>query len=638
MKQWYRSAPAKFILWVLSILFAFSAMVGSYTLLTMYHSGYFTQSYDQLVQTSRSRAVRSTAYDVAGCALYDETIAAYSQRMLSDNDMVYAQLLDLGRSNEIIWSEGRYEKMSTPECPTFSYTLSWDSTYELDEGGNPTDVVEHVGPYQITVVYAGADLPVFREATQNLEMFYGWRYVICYVTGAAALLGLICYALLLWGVGRRRGSEEAYPGIFTGIPFDLFTIAVAALTLLGEGLLADITPSAYVTLALSAAMVLVLFSVWCMDIAIRHKMGGVWRTTVIARVWHVLAVGLGGLPLVPYAALAMVTLSLLEVLAMVFFLPHISFAYVVCWLAEKLVVVPVVLYLAVGFHNLQNAAADMADGHLDRPVDTSRLAGPLKTHGENLAAIAASTDVAVQQRLKSELFKTTLITNVSHDIKTPLTSIINYTGLLCQEETDNPRISQYAEVLNRQAERLKKLLEDLMQASKVATGNLDSHPAPCQVGVLLEQAGGEYEQKLEENDLELVLQKPDYPVTIMADGQHLWRIFDNLMNNICKYAQPHTRVYLSLESAEGQAVVTFRNISRSALNVAPDQLLERFSRGDSSRTTEGSGLGLSIAQSLTEMQGGQMGLVVDGDLFKIILTFPTIPEETAPAVEPAEAQ
>lgn len=634
MRQWYRTAPAKFILWVLSILFAFTALAGGYTVYDMYSNGLFTQDYGQLIQTSRSRAVRSIAYEIAGNALYDEEFAGYSLRTLNENSMVYSQLLDLGRGNEVIWKEGDATQMSTEGHPTFSYTLSWESIYAWDENlQDYNDQLVHKGPYQITVVYAQENVPVLTDATKTLEFLYTWREAILYCTVGAALLALVFFALLIWGAGRRKGSPEAYKGFFTGIPFDIFTVGAGAAYLMSVMAVSAVIHPWNIQLAMYVLLLLIIGSLWVLEIAIRHKMGGVWRTTLIARVWHVLAVSVEGLPLVPYAALVLVIICLIEAIAMAFFLTNISFLYVLFWLVEKAVLVPAVLYLAVGFHQLQAAAADMADGHLDRPVDTSRLAGPLKQHGENLAAIAASTDVAVQQRLKSELFKTTLITNVSHDIKTPLTSIISYTDLICQEKTENPNIADYAQVLHRQAERLKKLLEDLMQASKVATGNLDSHPAPCQIGVLLEQAGGEYEQKLAENDLELVMQKPDHPITVMADGQHLWRIFDNLMNNICKYAQPNTRVYLNLEDVEEQAVITFRNISRNALNVNPEQLLERFSRGDSSRTTEGSGLGLSIAQSLTEMQGGKMNLVCDGDLFKIILSFPTIP---APQAQPED--
>ena len=167
---------------------------------------------------------------------------------------------------------------------------------------------------------------------------------------------------------------------------------------------------------------------------------------------------------------------------------------------------------------------------------------------------------AVEQRLKSERMKTELITNVSHDIKTPLTSIINYADLIEKEQCENPTITEYAGVLHRQSDRLKRLIDDLVEASKAFTGNLEVLLAPCEVGVMLTQTVGEYEQKLQEKDLILFTSQPEEPVKIMADGRRLWRVFDNLMNNVCKYAQSSTRVYLTLEEKDGQAIISFKNI------------------------------------------------------------------------------
>lgn len=226
--------------------------------------------------------------------------------------------------------------------------------------------------------------------------------------------------------------------------------------------------------------------------------------------------------------------------------------------------------------------------------------------------------------MKSERMKTELITNVSHDIKTPLTSIINYIELIEKENIDNETLREYIAVLDRQAARLKKLIEDLVEASKASTGNLTVDMTECDVGVLLQQTVGEYDEKLEKADLKAIVTCPEEPVKIMADGRYMWRVFDNLMNNICKYSQSGTRIYLGLEKTNGKAVVTFKNISRVPLNISADELMERFVRGDSSRSTEGSGLGLSIARSLTELQNGTLSLSVDGDLFKATLTFKTI--------------
>ena len=188
-------------------------------------------------------------------------------------------------------------------------------------------------------------------------------------------------------------------------------------------------------------------------------------------------------------------------------------------------------------------------------------------------------------------------------------------------------MQEYLAVLKRQSARLKKLIEDLVEASKASTGNLPVHPAPCNLNVLLEQVVGEYEERFAAAALTPMLTLPPMPVTVRADGRHLWRVLDNLLNNISKYAQPDTRVYLDLAETQECARITFRNISRSPLHISSEELMERFVRGDSSRNTEGSGLGLSIARSLTELQGGQLLLAVDGDLFKVILLLPLEKEE-----------
>ena len=229
--------------------------------------------------------------------------------------------------------------------------------------------------------------------------------------------------------------------------------------------------------------------------------------------------------------------------------------------------------------------------------------------------------------MKSEHFQTELITNVSHDIKTPLTSIINYVDLLGKERLDNPKAQEYLEVLSRQSARLKKLIEHLIEASKASTGNLKVELEICDAQVTLVQTIGEYEEKLAQGQIELQIREPDEPVRIKADSRHLWRVFDNLMNNICKYAQPGTRAYVNLERVGDQACITFRNISREPLNITSEELLERFVRGDRSRSMEGNGLGLSIARSLTELMGGKLELTVDGDLFKVVLTFLVINDE-----------
>ena len=249
------------------------------------------------------------------------------------------------------------------------------------------------------------------------------------------------------------------------------------------------------------------------------------------------------------------------------------------------------------------------------------MLGAFRKHGENLNSIADVTSKAVEERLKSERMKTQLITNVSHDIKTPLTSIINYSELIGAQECNCEKHSEYAEVLKRKSESLKRLLSDLVEVSKASSGALEISLEPCDVGVLLDQLYGEYEQRCKEAGLELVVKPPDGQITVLTDNRKIWRVFENLMNNACKYSLKGSRVYVGVEQNEDNAVFSVRSTSAKPLDISPAELMERFVRGDASRSTEGSGLGLSIAESLTAAQGGKMELAIDGDLFKVTLTF-----------------
>lgn len=288
----------------------------------------------------------------------------------------------------------------------------------------------------------------------------------------------------------------------------------------------------------------------------------------------------------------------------------------------KLVEIPVILFLVFQMMRLQKGSERIANGDLSEPIDTSKMFWEFKKHGDNINKVGDGISRAVEEQLKSERFKTELITNVSHDIKTPLTSIINYVDLMKKENITDPTLCEYVEVLDRQSGRLKKLIEDLMEASKASTGNLKVEPEACDIAMLLGQVVGEFEERFQQVGLETIILRPEDAVYIQVDGRHMWRILDNLMTNIYKYSLPYSRVYMELEQKDGRAVLCFKNISKTQLNISSDALMERFVRGDSSRNTEGSGLGLSIAQSLTELMQGTMKLDIDGDLFKVTLTFP----------------
>lgn len=274
--------------------------------------------------------------------------------------------------------------------------------------------------------------------------------------------------------------------------------------------------------------------------------------------------------------------------------------------------------------SLQAGAQKLAEGVLTHKVDTHHLHGPFRVYAEYLNNISSGMMVEVERRMKSERLKTELLTNVSHDIKTPLTSIINYVDLMKKLDVQPEEAKEYADVLERQSYKLKKLLEDLIEASKAATGNITAELAPTDAAELLRQAEGEYNERLKEQNLTPVLHIDTESCSILADGRLLWRVFDNLLGNIVKYAMPGTRVYLELSRQAGRCLITIRNISKDELGIEAEELMERFVRGDLSRATEGSGLGLSIARSLTECMKGGFNLVLDGDLFKVVLDFPLV--------------
>lgn len=283
--------------------------------------------------------------------------------------------------------------------------------------------------------------------------------------------------------------------------------------------------------------------------------------------------------------------------------------------------VGIVLYGANAFGTLLASAKRMSQGDLDTKVNKKALLGCFDEFAEDLNNLADVAVVAARNQMKSERMKTELITNMSHDIKTPLTSIINYVDLL-QKAQSQEEAEQYLEVLARQSQRMKKLIEDLVEMSKATTGNLSVDIRQVDAGETVNQALGEFADKLAASQLTPVFNQPETPVYIQADGRLAWRVLSNLLSNAVKYALPGTRLYLDLVELEGKVLLSLKNISRDQLNVSAEELMERFVRGDASRNTEGSGLGLNIAKSLMELQNGQLQLLVDGDLFKATLIFP----------------
>ena len=521
----------------------------------------------------------------------------------------------------------------------FTFNYDWADPYKPSAGA-----IENAYTVKVVLSSQFNMNDAYALANWAADLAYALRYWVYAIIAAAALMVLACFVFLLCAAGHHPGTDGVRPGWGTKLPLDLLTAAVALVLFLGIEMVVEANfggIGVVLVVVLGPAVLAGIFTGWCMSFALRLKLGSWWRNTVIyialRWAWKVVkklggGLGnlgrgltdlLGGIPLVGKTVLIFLGLCVLEGLGILvslgFFWSWGLLAFL--WVVEKILLFLAVLAVALMCRKLLLGGRALAAGDLSYQVDTSRMALDFKSHGEDLNHIAQGMAAAVEERMRSERMKTELITNVSHDIKTPLTSIINYADLIGKEPKDSDKIPEYAAVLTRQSERLKRLIEDLVEASKASTGNLEVNLAPCQPGVLLTQAAGEYEQKLKDAGLDLVTRQPETAVTILADGRRLWRVFDNLMNNICKYAQRGTRVYLTLEERDGQAVISFKNTSRAPLDIPAEELLERFVRGDAARGGEGNGLGLSIARSLTELQKGTLDLTVDGDLFKVVLRF-----------------
>lgn len=642
---------AKFVAFLLVIIMAIVAVGSALGAIVMINEELYTTSEWTYKNDAMCNLAESDVYTLIHYLTNEDLDAGERDAMhyLADRNIASIEMTfsDGPRKN---WGYGGGKKDGDMEfsCTWYHEKYKGASENWYTQYRNDGENYQLLGTVEATICLADefTEQDTYFLVDRLISLIYALRYWVYGIGICAVILVIAAFVFLMCASGRKNGLPTAQPGWGTKIPLDLLTgitgfAGCGLIYFVGEASYygSDIeTVLAYIALGI-ALMVIALG--WCMSFATRIKLGHWWKNTIIFYALKIALVVLRkiwsgvcwcfrgmvslcrGIPLVWKTALGLAAIALIEVLV-------IAGAYceedvlLTFWFVKHLVLVPLVLYVAMMLRKLQKGGKALASGDLGYQVDTKRMFWDFKRHGENLNSVGVGMTAAVEQRLKSERMKTELITNVSHDIKTPLTSIINYADLIEKEQCDNPAITEYAGVLHRQSDRLKRLIEDLVEASKASTGNLEVLLAPCEVGVMLTQTAGEYEQKLQEKDLVLFTSQPEQSIKIMADGRRLWRVFDNLMNNVCKYAQRSTRVYLTLEEKNGQAIISFKNISREPLNLSADELMERFVQGDTSRKSEGNGLGLSIAKSLTELQNGTMELTTDGDLFKVVLRFPTI--------------
>ena len=473
----------------------------------------------------------------------------------------------------------------------------------------------------------------------QLRKTSGWWLLL------SALVWLVSLGVLFVSAGWKKGFDTVQIRRIDRIPFAIYT-GITGLVVIGCGLICLYMGDglfrneraeycvAYFAIAFALAELIVYEYV--ISIIARIRAGKFWHYTLlrlllnpfrrIKRELHEIRLALlANLSMTVKVTAVFLVVFLIE--AFLLLCAGADGGIIMVYLLWKVVEYGVLLKIVVQFRQIFDGGERIAKGDYSHPIHTEKMMYELRTHAENLNNVQTGVAAAVEEKMKSERFRTELITNVSHDIKTPLTSIINYVDLIKKEPTESETMREYIEVLDRQSNRLKKLIEDLMEASKASTGNLPVNPEVCDATVVLTQIVGEFSERAEKKRLEMVVECPQPPVEIYVDGRHLWRIIDNLMGNICKYAQPGTRVYVTLETFHGMVIMTFRNISKDRLKMTGEELFGRFVRGDSSRNTEGHGLGLSIAKSLTELMHGNLAVQIDGDLFKVILSFEEYQED-----------
>ena len=457
-----------------------------------------------------------------------------------------------------------------------------------------------------------------------------------FITGILIIAGLALFAFIMRSAGHYRGEETVSPNFFDRVPLEIY-LAVDGRIILGlVALLAWcirlIVGFEVIFFIISLIYLLAVFL--CMSIAVRCKAHTLLTNTLVymvfdwwRNIWRSTKNGVSyyfsNLTFIWQVLIAVAVLGAADMMLFIVFRwePGI---YVLIKLAEFAIIALIGAKYAVAYQKIRQGAEIIASGDTNYKIETKGLPKSMEQQADNLNSINVAVANAVTKQMRSEKMKTELITNVSHDIKTPLTSIINYIDLIKKEKITQQPLADYIDVLGRQSDRLKKLIVDLVEASKASTGNINVQLATTGLKLLLNQAAGEYEEKAENANLTLAMNLPEEEIYVLSDGRLLWRVFDNLLGNACKYSQPGTRVYVNLERTEDNAVVVFKNVSRTQLNISAEELMERFVRGDSSRNTEGSGLGLNIAQSLTEILNGKMELNIDGDLFKVVLTFDVI--------------
>ena len=490
-------------------------------------------------------------------------------------------------------------------------------------------------------IYVSVDtgLPVadsIKTAHATYEKLHSWFWT-CLVTGIASIIGFvisITYLTLITGYrdSNKKVYLNSFDGLYTEVAIAIIVLAIVLVryevdrlyspTIAGTGTFYKVMVLGAVSFVLDALVLSGYLSI------IRRKRAGTLYTNSLffATTTPVkTAIGTKAITL-RTVVLYILTMAAFTVLAYFAFGRQLQIALII-FIFFIIIVGTFMIRESFLRKRVIDGAAKIADGDLDFQIDTNGLKSDNLLIAEIINTAGEGIRKSLEEQIKSEKLKADLITNVSHDIKTPLTSIINYVDLIKREDIKDPKIQGYIAVLEEKSQRLKHLTEDLVEASKISSGNIEIVLTDIDFKELVSQTEGEFIEKFEGKNLELCTNVPEVSVHIIADGMRIWRVIENLYNNVAKYALANTRVYVDLTVSEEMAELSIKNISSQALNISAEELTERFIQGDISRSTEGSGLGLSIARNLTTLQGGEFNIYLDGDLFKVTVAFPLVTEE-----------
>lgn len=527
----------------------------------------------------------------------------------------------------------------TPTTPTDYLYRETRTIWE--NGGLSSYTVYYYEAPEYTVTVSLNPSVLTSSELQLLTVLFPYRYVLIILLALCLVLFFAGFSYLCWAAGRTQDGTIR-PGGLNRLPLDIYGLMLGVLTAVLVFFYRRLTlwirsegPHAG-NLSLCGSVLLgfsLLGLAFVLAFASQVKLpdGFVWRHTLAGRILLLLWKGirflvLGGLRLarlLPVVWQWLLTAVLLTAGAAVLFFLSKAFGgvFTVLLVLDIAACLGFLCYCGYAIGSLIRGVHRMCDGDLRCKISTEYLHGSFKSLAIHLNALSETAMIAAENQTRSERMKSELITNISHDIKTPLTSIINFVDLL-QKSHSQQESEEYLQVLSRQSARMKKLIEDLMELSRANSGNITAHITKLNAAESVNQALGEFSDKLAAAQIEPVFRRPKTGVAILADGRLVWRVLSNLMSNAVKYSMPNTRLYIDLTEDENSVQLSLKNISREVPKISPEDLVERFVRGDAARHSEGSGLGLNIAKSLMELQQGQLQLTLDGDLFKVTLVFP----------------